>query len=231
MYDDWRPENRNAFNVENDTQLSAVSKSVGLVKLPAGQADNSAVDYIPELAKLWNESTPEDIHFIDAYQLTKSSVSPKEYVSSLLKKYRRVIILTCEKLMVGTDIPQIGHIILFDKISSADSFEQLIGRSIRTLDGKKSVVLYNMCPGSEIRLTLGEMVNRSAKLSGGKIQEKCLIISLSLSTLQSKMEFLFPTKKFKILFSSTIKVFLGTLFMYLLCTLLLESSNLLSGIL
>jgi superfamily II DNA or RNA helicase len=166
MYDDWKPEKRNAFNVENDTQLSSVSKSVGLVKLPAGQANNSAVNYIPELAKLWNESTPENIHFIDAYQLTKSSVSPKEYVSSLLKKYRRVIILTCEKLMVGTDIPQIGHIILFDKISSADSFEQLIGRSIRPLDGKKSIVLYNMCPGGEIRLTLGEMVNRSAKLSG-----------------------------------------------------------------
>lgn len=166
IYDDWQSENRNAFNVENDTQLSAISKSVGLVKLPAGQADNSAVDYIPALAKLWNESTPEDIFFIDAYKLTKSSVSPKEYVSSLLKQYRRVIILTCEKLMVGTDIPQIGHIVLFDRVSSADSFEQLIGRSIRTLDGKKSIVLYNMCPGSEIRLTLGEMVNRSAKLSG-----------------------------------------------------------------
>lgn len=179
MYDDWKPENRNAFNVENDTQLSSVSKSVGLIKLPAGQTDNSAVDYIPELAKLWNESTPEDIHFIDAYQLTKSSVSPKEHVDSLLKKYRRVIILTCEKLMVGTDIPQIGHIILFDKISSADSFEQLIGRSIRTLDGKKSVVLYNMCPGSEIRLTLGEMVNRSAKLNGEDPREMFDNISLT----------------------------------------------------
>lgn len=179
MYDDWKPENRNAFNVENDTQLSSISKSVGLIKLPAGQADNSAVDYIPDLAKLWNESTSEDIHFIDAYQLNKSSVSPKEHVDSLLKKYRRVIILTCEKLMVGTDIPQIGHIILFDKISSADSFEQLIGRSIRTLDGKKSVVLYNMCPGSEIRLTLGEMVNRSAKLNGEDPRELFDNISLT----------------------------------------------------
>lgn len=179
MYDDWRPENRNAFNVENDTQLSAVSKLVGLVKLPAGQGDNSAVDYIPALAKLWNESTPDDILFIDAYELARSNVSPKDYVSSLLKQYRRVIILTCEKLMVGTDIPQIGHIILFDRISSADSFEQLIGRSIRILDGKKSVVLYNMCPGSEIRLTLGEMVNRSAKLSGEDPREMFDNISLT----------------------------------------------------
>lgn len=179
MYDDWRSENRNAFNVENDTQLSAVSKSVGLVKLPAGQRDNSAVDYIPALAKLWNESTPDDIFFIDAYKLTKSNVSSKEYVSSLLKKYRRVIILTCEKLMVGTDIPQIGHIILFDKVSSADSFEQLIGRSIRILDEKKFVMLYNMCPGSEIRLTLGEMVNRSAKLSGEDPKEMFDNISLT----------------------------------------------------
>ena len=179
MYDDWRPENRNAFNVENDTQLSAVSKLVGLVKLPAGQGDNSAVDYIPALAKLWNESTPDDILFIDAYELSRCNVSPKECVSSLLKQYRRVIILTCEKLMVGTDIPQIGHIILFDRISSADSFEQLIGRSIRTLDGKKSVMLYNMCPGSEIRLTLGEMVNRSAKLSGEDSREMFDNISLT----------------------------------------------------
>ena len=179
MYDDWRPENRNAFNVENDTQLSAVSKLVGLVKLPAGQGDNSAVDYIPTLAKLWNESTPDDILFIDAYELTRSNVSPKECVSSLLKQYRRVIILTCEKLMVGTDIPQIGHIILFDKVSSADSFEQLIGRSIRVLDGKKSVVLYNMCPGSEIRLTLGEMVNRSVKLSEEDPKEMFDNISLT----------------------------------------------------
>jgi superfamily II DNA or RNA helicase len=179
MYDDWRPENRNAFNVENDTQLSAVSKLVGLVKLPAGQGDNSAVDYIPALAKLWNESTPDDILFIDAYELSRCNVSPKECVSSLLKQYRRVIILTCEKLMVGTDIPQIGHIVLFDRISSADSFEQLIGRSIRTLDGKKSVMLYNMCPGSEIRLTLGEMVNRSAKLSGEDSREMFDNISLT----------------------------------------------------
>jgi superfamily II DNA or RNA helicase len=179
MYNDWKSENRNAFNVENDTQLSAVSKSVGLVKLPAGQADNSAVDYIPELAKLWNDSTPEDIHFIDAYQLAKSSVSPKDHVDSLLKQYRRVIILTCEKLMVGTDIPQIGHIILFDKISSADSFEQLIGRSIRILEGKKSVVLYNMCPGGEIRLTLGEMMNRSAKLNDEDPREMFDNISLT----------------------------------------------------
>jgi superfamily II DNA or RNA helicase len=179
MYDDWRPENRNAFNVENDTQLSAVSKLVGLVKLPAGQGDNSAVDYIPALAKLWNESTPDDILFIDAYELTRSNVSPKECVSSLLKSYRRVIILTCEKLMVGTDIPQIGHIVLFDRISSADSFEQLIGRSIRILDGKKSVMIYNMCPGSEIRLTLGEMVNRSAKLSGEDPREMFDNISLT----------------------------------------------------
>jgi hypothetical protein len=179
MYDDWRPENRNAFNVENDTQLSAVSKLVGLVKLPAGQGDNSAVDYIPALAKLWNESTPDDILFIDAYELSRCNVSPKECVSSLLKQYRRVIILTCEKLMVGTDIPQIGHIVLFDRISSADSFEQLIGRSIRTLDGKKSVMLYNMCPGSEIRLTLGEMVNRSAKLSGEDPREMFDNISLT----------------------------------------------------
>lgn len=179
MYEDWRSENRNAFNVENDTQLSSVSKSVGLIKLPAGQGDNSVTDYIPALAKLWNESTPEDIFFIDAYKLTKPSVSPKEYVSSLLKQYRRVIILTCEKLMVGTDIPQIGHIVLFDRVSSADSFEQLIGRSIRTLDGKKSIVLYNMCPGSEIRLTLGEMVNRSAKLSGEDPREMFDNISLT----------------------------------------------------
>ena len=179
MYDDWRPENRNAFNVENDTQLSAVSKLVGLVKLPAGQGDNSAVDYIPALAKLWNESTPDDILFIDAYELSRCNVSPKECVSSLLKQYRRVIILTCEKLMVGTDIPQIGHIILFDRVSSADSFEQLIGRSIRILDGKKSVVIYNMCPGSEIRLTLGEMVNRSAKLSGEDPKEMFDNISLT----------------------------------------------------
>ena len=179
MYDDWRSENRNAFNVENDTQLSAVSKLVGLVKLPAGQGDNSAVDYIPALAKLWNDSTQEDIHFIDAYELARCNVSPKECVSSLLKQYRRVIILTCEKLMVGTDIPQIGHIVLFDRVSSADSFEQLIGRSIRILDGKKSVMLYNMCPGSEIRLTLGEMVNRSAKLSGEYPREMFDNISLT----------------------------------------------------
>jgi len=179
MYEDWRPENRNAFNVENDTQLSAVSKSVGLIKLPAGQGDNSVLNYIPTLAKLWNESTSNDTFFIDAYELTKSGVSPKEYVTDLLKTYRRVIILTCEKLMVGTDIPQIGHIVLFDKVSSADSFEQLIGRAIRILDGKESVTIYNMCPGSEIQITLGEMINRSAKLSEEDPKEMFDNISLT----------------------------------------------------
>lgn len=179
LYNDWRPETRNAFNVENDTHLSEICKKVGLVKLPGGCGDNSAVDYVPALARLWNESTPDDTYFIDAYELTKSNRYPKEYVTNLLNQYRRVIILTCEKLMVGTDIPQIGHIVLFDRISSADSLEQLIGRSIRTMNGKESVVIYNLCPGSEIKLSLGEMMNRSAKLSNEDPKEMFDNISLS----------------------------------------------------
>ena len=44
--------------------------------------------------------------------------SIKQVIDELLEKYQGINILTCRKFTTGTDIPQVGHINLFDKISS-----------------------------------------------------------------------------------------------------------------
>ena len=162
-YDEVLPKDKNHLNV------NLFDKRVSLDVLPSGEDGDGAADKYPDLAKVLNQRI-KTRHFIDAWSLEQMSkrlkLTLEECVDKLLEKYPAISILTCRKFTTGTDIPQIGHINLFDKISSPTEISQLIGRAIRKVDGKNKVKLYNHCPGSELELTLGISARKSSKLSG-----------------------------------------------------------------
>jgi hypothetical protein len=160
--------NKNPLSIINDPELSMVSKNCGLVVLPAGQGNDSANSYIPALAKMLNASSKT--FFIDSYSLEKmcpDDTSIGDYVDTLISKHGRVIILTCGKFLTGTDIPALGHIVLFDKMDSISSFEQLLGRMIRNYDGKDDVKLYALSPGASLQIVLGRLAKSNAILNEG----------------------------------------------------------------
>ena len=157
------PKNKNHLNV------NLFDKRVSLDVLPSGGKDDGAKDKYPDLAKVLNQRI-KTRYFIDAWTLEKISdsknISLEKYVDELLDKYQAVNILTCRKFTTGTNIPQISHINLFDKMSSPAELIQLIGRACRKVAGKNQVMLYNHCPGNKIELALGIAARKSADLSG-----------------------------------------------------------------
>ena len=162
-YVDVLPKNKNYLNVN----LS--DKRVSLDVFPAGEDGDGAADKYPDLAKVLNQRI-KTRHFIDAWSLQEMSkrlkLTLEECVDKLLEKYPAVNILTCRKFTTGTDIPQMSHISLFDKISSPTELSQLIGRMIRIYKDKKQVALYNHCPGNQVELALGIAARKSSTLSG-----------------------------------------------------------------
>ena len=149
--------------------LPNISKRVSIDVLPAGEDEDSAIVKYPQLANSLNQCI-KTRHFIDAWSLEnmskKTKLTLEECVDKLLKKHPAISILTCRKFTTGTDIPQVGHINLFDKMSSPTELMQLLGRAIRIIDGKEKVTLYNHCPNSQLTLTLGKASRKSADLSG-----------------------------------------------------------------
>ena len=162
-YVDVLPKNKNYLNVN----LS--DKRVSLDVFPAGEKDDGAADKYPDLAKFLNQRI-KTRHFIDAWSLKemsdKTDLTLEDCVDKLLEKYPAVNILTCRKFTTGTDIPQMSHINLFDKISSPTELSQLIGRMIRLYEEKNQVALYNHCPGNQVELALGIAARKSSTLSG-----------------------------------------------------------------
>jgi len=162
-YVDVLPKNKNYLNVN----LS--DKRVSLDVFPAGEKDDGAADKYPDLAKVLNQRI-KTRYFIDAWSLKemsdKTDLTLEDCVDKLLEKYPAVNILTCRKFTTGTDIPQMSHINLFDKISSPTELSQLIGRMIRLYEEKNQVALYNHCPGNQVELALGIAARKSSTLSG-----------------------------------------------------------------
>ena len=162
-YDEVLPKKKNYLNV------NLADKRVVLDVLPAGEDGDGAADKYPDLAKILNQRI-KTRHFIDAWSLKemsdKTDLTLEDCVDKLLEKYPAVNILTCRKFTTGTDIPQMSHINLFDKISSPTELSQLIGRMIRLYEEKNQVALYNHCPGNQVELALGIAARKSSTLSG-----------------------------------------------------------------
>ena len=154
---------------KNHLNVNLFDKRVSLDVLPSGEDGDGAADKYPDLAKNLNQRI-KTRHYIDAWTLENmakdKNISLEKYVDELLEKHPAVNILTCRKFTTGTNIPQISHINLFDKISSPAELIQLVGRACRKVAGKNQVMLYNHCPGNEIELALGISARKSADLSG-----------------------------------------------------------------
>ena len=154
---------------KNHLNVNLFDKRVSLDVLPSGEDGDGAADKYPDLAKTLNQRI-KTRHYIDAWTLENmakdKNISLEKYVDELLEKHPAVNILTCRKFTTGTNIPQISHINLFDKISSPAELIQLVGRACRKVAGKNQVMLYNHCPGNEIELALGISARKSADLSG-----------------------------------------------------------------
>ncbi|CAB4123190.1 Restriction modification methylase Eco57I [uncultured Caudovirales phage] len=165
---------KNPLSINNDTALSVSAKRCGMWVLPSGANGDGAEDYIPDMAALLNARCGQDIMWVDSYNLEldcPKAVSIGDYVNGSLKSHnKRLVILTCGKFLTGTDIPALGHVVLFDKMNSIANFEQLMGRMIREYPLKDQVKLYALAPGAELQVIMGRMAHQSADLSGGEPQ-------------------------------------------------------------
>ena len=165
---------KNPLSINNDTALSVSAKRCGMWVLPSGANGDGAEDYIPDMAALLNARCGQDIMWVDSYNLEldcPKAVSIGDYVNGILKSHnKRLVILTCGKFLTGTDIPALGHVVLFDKMNSIANFEQLMGRMIREYPLKDQVKLYALAPGAELQVIMGRMAHQSADLSGGEPQ-------------------------------------------------------------
>lgn len=181
---------KNPLSIVNDTQLSSVSKQCGLWVLPQGQDGDSAGDYIPDLAKLYNTHfAGRGIYIVDSYTIEKECSKNKtldNYVQELITEHGRVIILTCGKFLTGTDITPLGHIVLMDKMENIANFEQLLGRMIRTYPSKAEVKMYTFAPAASVKVVLGRMAKTNAKLSSGTVYDVLDCVPLSEYNLTEK---------------------------------------------
>lgn len=171
FYTNSRSRAKNPISIVNDVELSNSAKVCGLWVLPQGSEGDSASDYLPALADLLNRRVAkEGIYFIDSYSVESTCPANEtigDYMNNLVKQHGRVIILTCGKFLTGTDIPCMGHVVLFDRMESVANFEQLLGRMIREYPGKTEVKLYAMAPGSSVGVTLGRMAKMNDTLGNG----------------------------------------------------------------
>jgi len=178
FYRDGRSRGKNHLSIVNDTRLS--NSKVGLWVLPSGSGDNGAEVYVPRLATELNSVSNRT--YLDSYTISREAKRNGQTVKDYLRcNYSDddITILTCGKYTVGTDIPELGHVVLFSKISDVKSFEQLLGRVIRRFDGKNNVGMYICAPDVEITVTYARMLSESAKINGIDIREILECIPLS----------------------------------------------------
>lgn len=171
FYTNSRSKNKNPLSIVNDVELSNSAKLCGLWVLPQGSEGDSANSYLPALAQLLNTNLAQQgVFFIDSYSVEHNCPANEtigDYVQQLVNIHGRVVILTCGKFLTGTDIPCLGHVVLFDRMESVANFEQLLGRMIREYPGKSEVKLYAMAPGASVAVTLGRMAKMNAELGNG----------------------------------------------------------------
>lgn len=150
----------NPLSIIYDNDLPEISKKVGIHVLPQGVKGVSADEYITKLARDLNESpkwnqgkavfiTPYD------YQMHRNPVeginTPAEIVKDLITSFEHVIILTHRMWTTGSNIPPIGHCVLWDRISDPYLLEQLFpGRAFRVLTGKTDIKLICLHPGTSV---------------------------------------------------------------------------------
>jgi len=150
----------NPISICNDPDLPEVSKRVGLHVLPEGVNGMSARDYITRLATdlndnpKWNTGKSVFVtpwNYLNWADAKRGIYTSKQVIEDLKTRYEFVIILTHRMWTTGSNIPQIGHVVLWDKMIDPYNLEQLFpGRAYRLYSGKSHIKLYVMHPGQHV---------------------------------------------------------------------------------
>ena len=168
----------NPLSVIYDNDLPEISKKVGIHVLPQGVKGASADVYITKLAADLNDSpkwntgkavfiTPYDYKMHCAPE--RGVVTPAEVVRDLTKQFEHVIILTHRMWTTGSNIPPIGHCVLWDRISDPYLLEQLFpGRCYRVLDGKTDIKLYCLHPGTSVSDNFSRVAKQTAMVRSSR---------------------------------------------------------------
>lgn len=169
MYTDDSGPDLNPLSIMDDVDMSEISKQVGMWVLPKGDSG----EYIPQLTQYLNENV-EGRLFLCAYDMGSD---PNQVVQQKIAEgHKNITILTCDMFIIGTDIPIVGHIVLWRSMSSTSRFIQLIGRMQRVLSNKSHTKIYCMGSNMEIENTLFEIAKEEAESDGVGVEEylKCL---------------------------------------------------------
>lgn len=161
QYDNDDDKEDNPLSICNDPDLPEVSKKVGLHVLPEGINGIPAQEWITKLADDRNNSPKWNTGkavFVTPWNWTKWTdfkagvYTPAEVIESLKTKFEYVIILTHRMWTVGSNIPSIGHVVLWDKMVDPFALEQLFpGRAFRLYEGKTHIKLFVMHPGQRVQ--------------------------------------------------------------------------------
>jgi hypothetical protein len=189
IQDDDRDEN--PMSIRCDETLPEISKRVGLHVLPAGVNGVSAEQYITMLEASLNDSpkwnTGKAI-WITPYNWQKhvnydaGATTPEKVVEYLLTQYEHVNILTHRMWTTGSNIPPIGHVVLWDKVVDPYNLEQLFpGRAYRVYDGKTHIKVYVMHPGHSVTDAFCAIAQKTSSVRQGIPDPITLLKNLRLS--------------------------------------------------
>ena len=155
MYGSVHSKEKNILSISEDCNLSKVAKTVGIHILAKGNKQHPAEYRCQLYVELLNNDPTQKMFYVAMYDFNNGTID--EFVSEKLKESHSknkqgVILVTHRKGLIGSDIPVLGHGVLFDKISSVNEFVQLLGRLFRIYQNKDQVKLYIACPGTNISI-------------------------------------------------------------------------------
>ena len=169
MYVDDSGPDINPLTIMDDRDLSDISKKVGLWVLPEGNSR----EYIPQLTQFLNDKV-EGRLFLCAYDMGRD---PDSFIrKKIAEGHKNITVLTCDMFIIGTDIPMMGHIVLWRSISDTSRFIQLIGRMQRVIEGKNATKIYCMAPKMNVENVIFKIAKEESDSNGTCIEEylKCL---------------------------------------------------------
>ena len=190
----------NPLSICNDPDLPEVSKRVGLHVLPEGVNGIPAKEWISQLA-LDRNSSPKwntgKAVFVTPWNWTnwvdqrKGIYTPAQVVESLKDQFEYVIILTHRVWTVGSNIPSVGHVVLWDKMVDPYGLEQLYpGRAYRIYTDKNGNVkthtkLYVMHPGERVEETFCVTAKQTAGVRKDKPHPTTLLKNINFKKYQA----------------------------------------------
>lgn len=189
IQDDDRDDN--PLSIRCDETLPEKSKKVGLHVLPEGVNGITAQQYISMLVSQLNDSpkwntgkaiwlTPYDWKKHINYEV--GVTTPEKVVEYLLTQYEHVNILTHRMWTTGSNIPPIGHIVLWDKVVDPYNLEQLFpGRAYRVYDGKTHIKAYVMHPGHCVTDAFCAIAQKTSSVRQGVPDPVTLLENLRIS--------------------------------------------------